>query len=456
MFTWPGTSALIGVTCNFIAISIIFFFAYSAFTPEPFYEDPETEDTPEDIGNVGSEPQPHRAARSRPSTSSEGSVRQTHTPQNGVIMANGRFKPVGSKHRPYKVKQIQQSATLPPRDYEYSDGLLRSATFPPYRWECEGEGKEPGPGKETQAFGGTPLHQAQCSASRSSSLSSGAGCVGWSARCGPVPHPAGASYPAVGATRLRKTEAQRQQASTNPAGVTPVATHRDIVQVVTRDSHAITAQSGHASVDGRNTLYEEDGGSVFEAGLKSLPGGCVRNVADGECSYQYGPPYDEASTYSPRLSHSSLSSEDCVPAELSYTQTKEPLCSAHGDSHTDGGEHATVICNCGATQMSKWHFEGRVPDGAPAQRGSSIQQVTHGVAPSFAREPVQNTTLNSGCIKGPYNDGPYSGEPCGEIKMTSGQVKYDDPGQGPQLKRRSVAKSRAGFRLTFKKIISKK
>lgn len=38
MINWPATSALLAITFNFFIISTVFFFAYSAFSPDPGYE----------------------------------------------------------------------------------------------------------------------------------------------------------------------------------------------------------------------------------------------------------------------------------------------------------------------------------------------------------------------------------------------------------------------------------
>ncbi|KAJ7384657.1 Berardinelli-Seip congenital lipodystrophy 2 (seipin) [Desmophyllum pertusum] len=113
MINWPVTSALLAITINFFIISTVFFFAYSAFSPDPGYE--EDVQPAADLDTVTQEQQraltTRRAGREGPGT------------ENLNTSTTGRFKP-----RKLRMSQNQAHSNS-------NGGLTRCASFPSTRWD---------------------------------------------------------------------------------------------------------------------------------------------------------------------------------------------------------------------------------------------------------------------------------------------------------------------------------
>lgn len=459
MFSWPGTMALLGVTCNFIAISIIFFFAYSAFTPEPFCEESDTEDNVEDISNVIDESQSQPVIGRQ--NSSEESLRRRSTSQAPTIVSNGRCKPFGSKHRSYKVKKTPHSAPLPPHDYDCSEGLLRSATFPPYRWDCKGECDKPRDCKQDAPFWTTPVHQTHSSTNRSSSLSSGDGRVVGAADYEPITCAAGKNDRVTNSAEFHKGEVCLEQARTNANRLTTVTNccHRERCTTC----HTNCALSKHSEIVENGSVFC-DGHRDFNIDKRHEPLDArhIRRLADGECACEYRPSYYGTSFCSRKLSQSSSSSEEHVDiGEPSIPCTKVAQCTICAAGHTDGGDYATLICNCRATKVhaSERPFKGRVPDGAPAQEEPAIPQVFANIngkeTGSSEMDGVQNVMSGDRHSTDTKNESLSKAKSRETSIVEQGHVNCD-LAQERKLKRRSVDKTRASFKLSLKKMISRK
>lgn len=122
MINWPVTSALLSITINFFIISAVFFFAYSAFSPDSGYEE-HVEQPQADLDTVTEEQQrtlSRRRARGgldRPGTEDIPSASSTRPPRTG------RLKP----------KKLSSSRTQAPS--RTNGGMTRCASFPSSRWD---------------------------------------------------------------------------------------------------------------------------------------------------------------------------------------------------------------------------------------------------------------------------------------------------------------------------------
>ena len=121
MFHWPVTSAFVAITSNFLVLCTVFFFAYGAFVPDPF--DPEYEDdvAPDNIASVADE-------QERGLRNGESSLWTRLTSHQ-----TGRLR-VRRGHTHCKLRDASSASQLCLSECSPKRGLLRSATFPPYRW----------------------------------------------------------------------------------------------------------------------------------------------------------------------------------------------------------------------------------------------------------------------------------------------------------------------------------
>ena len=115
MKNWPVTSALVAITINFFIISSVFFFAYSAFSPEPsFAEDEHVQSA--DLDTVTEEQQRALTTRRRgPGTETVDTTTRRRS--------SGRLSPrrLGASH-----DQARRQS---------NGGMTRCASFPSCRWD---------------------------------------------------------------------------------------------------------------------------------------------------------------------------------------------------------------------------------------------------------------------------------------------------------------------------------
>lgn len=123
MKNWPVTSFLVGITINFLIISSVFFFAYSAFSPEPYSEDDEHAQ-PADLDTVTEEQQRaltiRRAGRREPGTETIGTA--TRQPSTGRLSP----RKLGASR-----DQVRRQS---------NGGMTRCASFPSCRWDVAVQG----------------------------------------------------------------------------------------------------------------------------------------------------------------------------------------------------------------------------------------------------------------------------------------------------------------------------
>ena len=118
MKNWPVTSALVGIIINFLIISSVFFFAYSAFSPEQsFAENEHTQ--PADLDTVTAEQQRALARRrtGRRESGTEGQDTATRQPSTGRL---------GSRTLGASRDRVHSQS---------NGGMTRCASFPSCRWD---------------------------------------------------------------------------------------------------------------------------------------------------------------------------------------------------------------------------------------------------------------------------------------------------------------------------------
>ena len=118
MKNWPVTSALVWITINFLIISSVFFFAYSAFSPEQSFEGDEHAQ-PTDLDTVTAEQQ-RAIARRRAGQGESGTENLDTSPRQP---STGRLAS----------RRLDAS-----RDHVHSQsngGMTRCASFPSCRWD---------------------------------------------------------------------------------------------------------------------------------------------------------------------------------------------------------------------------------------------------------------------------------------------------------------------------------
>lgn len=121
MKNWPVTSAFVTIIINFLIISSVFFFAYSAFSPEDSFDEGEQPTRPEDWGDGSSEQQGTICDRRTVQGESETESLDTASrqPSPGIpSAADGQG--------------LGQS----------DGGMVRCASFPSCRWDLSFQGQE--------------------------------------------------------------------------------------------------------------------------------------------------------------------------------------------------------------------------------------------------------------------------------------------------------------------------
>lgn len=121
MKNWPVTSACVAIIINFLIISSVFFFAYSAFSPEDSFDEGEQPARPEDWGDGSTEEQGTICDRRTVQGESETESLDTASRQPSPGMPNaadvrGHGQPDG--------------------------GMIRWASFPSCRWDLSFQGQE--------------------------------------------------------------------------------------------------------------------------------------------------------------------------------------------------------------------------------------------------------------------------------------------------------------------------
>lgn len=123
MKNWPVTSALVAILINFLIISSVFFFAYSAFSPEPSFED-EDHVQSADLDTVTEEQQRVLTVRRR----GQGGPRTETLNTNRRQPSSGRLSP----------SRLGTSRDQVPSQ---SNGrMTRCASFPSCRWDISLQG----------------------------------------------------------------------------------------------------------------------------------------------------------------------------------------------------------------------------------------------------------------------------------------------------------------------------
>ncbi|XP_074630512.1 uncharacterized protein LOC141889202 [Acropora palmata] len=121
MKNWPVTSACMAIIINFLIISSVFFFAYSAFSPEDSFDEGEQPARPEDWGDGSTEEQGTICDRRTVQGESETESLDTASRQPSPGMPN--------------------AADV--RGHGQSDGgMIRWASFPSCRWDLSFQGQE--------------------------------------------------------------------------------------------------------------------------------------------------------------------------------------------------------------------------------------------------------------------------------------------------------------------------
>lgn len=396
MINWPVTSALITISINFFIISTVFFFAYSAFSPDSGYG--EEEQPPADLDSVTEEQQraltTRRTGRQGPGTGTLGS--STRLPSTGRL-------------KPKKVHTSRKEA-----NGQLNGGLTRCASFPSCRWDRG----------ILQGAPSAAAHQAPCSLHRNGpryySNDDLAGVTGCSCPDGVV----------VGDNEYGGNPARFQELC--PSAASRIDTEP---YYILNFRGGRTWRSGRRPyADGRVGTEGEDGYTVARAGSDE-DGYPVRrhNVSGFRSRYAWKKVPEHGNL-------SSASSTECIHTRTNRRRRRVRPFSFDKSSDSDEGcEHHAYTrdfdygCHHECMDCSDSTFDGplkcRIPDGA-----ASSSENLHSWAPGAM----------SGQDSGPISSEQSTSRPLSERDHTSPQYK------------RSVNKTRARFGLSFKRILSKK
>ena len=141
MFNWPVSSAAVAIACNFLVFCLVYFLAYGSFTSETLY--PEHAVSHDVVSDGGTAAQEHRPPSPLPErrelwtllTSSWRNGRLNESPRPGAHRSLANHAPATEKPR---------ECRCPAECCSAGAAMLRSATFPPYRWAApSGESAEP-------------------------------------------------------------------------------------------------------------------------------------------------------------------------------------------------------------------------------------------------------------------------------------------------------------------------
>lgn len=396
MINWPMTSALIAITINFFIISTVFFFAYSAFSPGPDYE--EYEQPAADLDTVTEEQQRaltiRRTRREGPGTENRRS--STRLPSTGRL-------------KPRKLHTSPKQA-----NGQSNGGLTRCASFPSCRWDKG----------VLQGAPSSASHQAPCSLHRHGpryySNDDLAGCQGCSCPDGVV----------VGDSEHGENSVRFQ--NLRPSTDSRIDTEPYYVLNFRRGRVWRSRRRPYA--EGRVGTEGEDGPTVTRPSSDE-DGHPVRSHSVGGFRSRYAwkkvPEHGDLS---------SGSSTECIHTRMNRRRKRvRPFSFSKNSDSDEGCQHHGYArefdygCPHECVDCSDLTLDGplkcRVPDGA-----ASSSERLHNWAPGAI------STQDSG----PISSEQSTSRPLSETDHTSPQNK------------RSVNKTRARFGLSFKRILSKK
>ncbi|PFX30736.1 seipin-like isoform X1 [Stylophora pistillata] len=405
MINWPVTSALLSITINFFIISAVFFFAYSAFSPDSGFEE-HIAQPQADLDTVTEEQQRTltrrrvRAGRDRPGTEDIPPASLTRPPRTG------RLKP----------RKLSSSRTQAPS--RSNGGMTRCASFPSSRWDWCILQRAP-----TSAAHKAPrsLHRNSPRHHSNDDLGSRTGC----------------SCPGVIANGDGKYGSQVAYFQ-NPRSLTNSP-------VDTEPYYILSFREGRAWRSGRR--HGSDGGDGYAVARygSSVDGYPVVRQRAGDDVYPVLQPGSSglrlSCTRKKVLEHDALSSgssTECVHMRRSQkllggTSLGKSFDSARRCDHSayerdfDHGCHDE--CRDGSDLSINEHLQSRVPDGA-----ASSSEYIHNLA-SGARSAQDSGLVSSEqSVNRPLNDSEH----------------------GELVHKRSVNKTRARFGLSLKRMLSKR
>ena len=399
MINWPVTSALLAITFNFFIISTVFFFAYSAFSPDPGYQLCEEDVQPAaDLDSVTEEQQRALAARGtrREGPGIENVSSSTRLPSSGRL-----------KSRKPRAPRKQSNGIA-------NGGLTRCASFPSCRWDEDA-------GQEAPA---SAEHQASCSLHRH----------------GPCYHSNDDLASFQCRSCLGGVAGGDSEGGGNPAGLQDHRSSAD-AKIDTEPYYVLNFGGGTMWRSRRSSYADGHAGTRIEDG-------CVvtRHGSDGD---GYLVRRHTFSGLRPRHAWkkapehgnlSSSSSTECVHSRMNLPSRRARLFPFNKSYDSDVGCELDAYgrdcdrdCHHECLECSDLTLDGplnsRVPDGA-----ASSSEHLHNWAPGAV------STQDSG----PISSEQSTSRPLSETDHTVSSNK------------RSVNRTRARFGLSFKKILSKK
>ena len=402
MINWPVTSALLSITINFFIISAVFFFAYSAFSPDSGYEE-HVEQPQADLDTVTEEQQRTlsrrraRGGRDRPGTEDIPSASSTRPPRTG------RLKP----------KKLSSSRTQVPS--RTNGGMTRCASFPSSRWDwCI-----------LQRAPTSAAHKAPCSLHRNGPRyhsNDDLGCrTGFSC----------AGVVADGDGEYGGQAAHFQNTRHSPVDTEPyyILSFREGKAWRSERRHGSDNGDGYAaaqyrsSEDGYPVVRQRAGDDVFPALQPGSSGLRSRRT------WKKVPEHDTMS---------SGSSTECVhtrrnrqllgarPRGKSFDSVRGCKHPAYGRDFDHNCHHE---CRDGSDPSIYEHLHSRVPDGA-----ASSSEYLHNLASGAVSTQDSGLVSSEQSVNRPLNDSEH----------------------GASIHKRSVNKTRARFGLSLKRMLSKK
>lgn len=400
MINWPATSALLAITFNFFIISAVFFFAYSAFSPDPSYELYEEDAQPAaDLDTVTEEQQRELAVRStrREGPGVENVSSSTRLPNSGRL-------------RPRKLHTPRKQA-----NGISNGGLTRCASFPSSRWD---KGVPQGAPASAE-------HQTSCSLHRH----------------GPRYHSNDNLAGSQCCSCLGGAGGGDSEGGGNPAGLQGHRPSTD-AKIDTEPYYVLNFHGGKMWRSRRRSSYADG-----HVGVRAEDGcGMTRHGSDGDgylvrrhtfsglrsrYAWKKGPePGNLSSSSSTECVHSRMNQPRKrvrpFPFNKCYDSDVECEHDAYGRDCDHGFHHECMECS---DLTLDGPLNSRVPDGA-----ASSSERLHNWAPGAL------STQDSG----PISSEQSTSRPLSETDHTVSSNK------------RSVNKTRARFGLSFKKILSKK
>lgn len=394
MKNWPVTSALVAVTINFLIISSVFFFAYSAFSPEEFFEE-EVEDTqPSDLDTMTAEQQRvfTRRGVGRRESGTENADSTGRQPSTGRLASR---MPSASRNQVHS---------------QSNGGMTRCASFPSCRWDMSFQGAA----ASSACHSSSSLHK---HGPRYHSNDDLAGCRGCSYPDGVVGGRGGFGRHPMGFQDL--------PSSTGPR------IDRDPYYVLSFHDGRVWRSRRRPYVDGHDGGEGGDVIPVASYGSERRSPGARAGGLRSRFTWKKVPEHGEMSTES---------STECVHTRAANRRRRRArTLSFHKSSDSDeafgGVRDLDYRCDHSHDCMefdestSNAPLKSRVPDGA----ASSSEHLHHWA-------PGTVSTVNSGPISADQSP-----------TRTLSDSDHSAAGH-----KRSVHKTRARFGLSFKKILSKR